>query len=235
MKPAPGTHGEVEPAPAQAPIGAEIEFQACRAATGCPNAVGDVAEAAGRLEALMLELDTAAVVRSKARRPVGPLLSHQKLKLSLSGCANCCSQPQIADAALVAQLRPEQDENDCDSCGACVDACREEALRLHGRRVLVDRDACLACGACVRACPTGAMQGHPGWRVLAGGRLGRHPRLAVELASGVSLDEARELVGRVVRVWDEQGLPGERVGATLERQRPFDPVAGTSMHRGSEL
>jgi anaerobic sulfite reductase subunit C len=222
----PSSHTAHRPAfgAAPAPL-AEVDIRPCRAARGCPNAVGEVAAAVAQVSQVLTELGAASLVREKAGRSGGPLLAHHQLKVSLSGCANCCSQPQIADAGLVAQLRPMVDRELCDGCGACVASCREDALFFdHDDKVVVDRDQCLSCGVCVRVCPNGAMGGEPGWRVLAGGRLGRHPRLAVEIGTGVSLEQGCELVGRVIRTWGAHGRPGERVGVTLERLAGAGPV-----------
>jgi NAD(P)H-nitrite reductase large subunit len=52
---------------------------------------------------------------------------------------------------------------------------------------------------------------------MAGGRLGRHPHLAHVLAEGATIDQAAELLEGLLRVWQEHGLLGERVGLTLER------------------
>lgn len=232
MRPGSSADRMVTVADARGPAGSEIEIQPCRAANGCPNSVGDVAGARTRVDKLLCQMGAVDMVRRKAGRQKGPLLVHHRLKISLSGCANSCSQPQIADAGLIAQLRPLLEPEECDLCGACVAVCREDALALGGEAVAIDRSACLSCGACVRACPTGALRGEPGWRVLAGGRLGRHPRLASELAAGVPLDEACALVERVVRVWDEQGIPGERVGTTLERLERADQSEARAPIRG---
>ncbi|MBN1773531.1 MAG: 4Fe-4S binding protein [Deltaproteobacteria bacterium] len=40
----------------------------------------------------------------------------------------------------------------CTGCGACVDICPAEALRLEGGVARVDARACLGCGVCVPEC-----------------------------------------------------------------------------------
>jgi dissimilatory sulfite reductase (desulfoviridin) alpha/beta subunit len=195
----------------------EVETLACRAATGCRNSVGDVTQALERLQEVLERVDAPGLLRGKAGQRQGPLLAHHRFKVSVSGCPNSCSQPQIADFGLSAQLRPELDQALCIGCGACVEACREGAIVMPAGTAELDRDACVSCGACVRACPTEALTGTAGWRVMAGGRLGRHPRLAHVLAEGAGLDEAAALLEELLRVWRDHGRPGERVGLTLER------------------
>jgi NAD-dependent dihydropyrimidine dehydrogenase PreA subunit len=50
------------------------------------------------------------------------------------------------------------DEEKCDGCGACVDACHEGAIGMRqGRAVLLRDDYCDGLGACLPACPTDAI------------------------------------------------------------------------------
>jgi ferredoxin len=46
----------------------------------------------------------------------------------------------------------------CSGCGACVDACPSEALKLVDEKVVVDSDECVDCGVCVDECPEGALE-----------------------------------------------------------------------------
>jgi len=70
----------------------------------------------------------------------------------LKGCPlNClwCSNPESINGA------PELgfDRVRCDCCGKCVDACRENALKLDPDGFpVVDRQKCTACGRCVECC-----------------------------------------------------------------------------------
>lgn len=56
-----------------------------------------------------------------------------------------------------------------------------------------------------------------GWRMLVGGRLGRHPRLGAEVSACADLDGALTVATKVVELWEHEGRPDERVGALLER------------------
>lgn len=48
------------------------------------------------------------------------------------------------------------DEEKCTACGACVEACPVEALKIDGK-CKVDADTCIDCGTCVDECPDGAI------------------------------------------------------------------------------
>lgn len=41
----------------------------------------------------------------------------------------------------------------CDMCGACIDRCTQDALKVEGNSVVVDMDRCTLCSYCVGVCP----------------------------------------------------------------------------------
>jgi len=61
----------------------------------------------------------------------------------------------------VEDVRPEIDQEVCTSCGACVEVCRFEVLKLRRRGAeACGIGGCIVCGACAAVCPTGALS-HP--------------------------------------------------------------------------
>jgi NAD(P)H-nitrite reductase large subunit len=56
-----------------------------------------------------------------------------------------------------------------------------------------------------------------GWTLVIGGNVGNTPRIADELASGLSGEEALETVDRVVAYYRENAKKGERLGKTIDR------------------
>jgi len=150
----------------------------------------------------------------------GPLKIHHEFRFSVSDCPNACSRPQIVDIGIIGARRPAISGVPCTGCGACVAVCREEAIGLGGEGDApeIDMDKCVQCGKCIDSCPSGALeQGSHGWRVLVGGKLGRHPQLGAELEGIYSGEEVLAKVGRCVDLYFEYSEGGERFGAMLNR------------------
>ncbi len=186
-------------------------IKVCRGAAGCPHAVigTDVSDDIGNV------LDRSgwpAFLTSGIK----PVRHHHQFRVAVASCPNGCSQPHIADFGLIGRSQVAVSPEDCASCGLCVAACAEKAISLdEGLRL--DQHRCLGCEACVRVCPTGALRtAEKGWRVLLGGKLGRHPRLAHELGC-FALPEAMAVLGRVLGTLMSEGRPGLRLGDLIER------------------
>jgi anaerobic sulfite reductase subunit C len=149
----------------------------------------------------------------------GPLKMHHEFRISVSDCPNACSRPQIVDVGFIGATVPDISQQPCSECGACVDACRENALVLRGRRPLLDASRCLCCGQCVRTCPTGTLrEGKQGYRIFVGGKLGRHPQLGEELPRIYDPDEALHVLERCLDLYQQRCQRGERFGEILERE-----------------
>ncbi len=133
------------------------------------------------IRVLLEEADLGGFLRSQGS---GPIRVHQLFRVSVSQCPNACSQPQIRDVGIIAATFPVFTEKGCVQCGACENACRENAVWVDADKAssVIDHERCVACGACISVCPTGRIgMGASGYRVMIGGKLGRHPRLAAEL------------------------------------------------------
>lgn len=181
----------------------------------CPNRVVDLDQLEHKLQQTMIERNFHT--RLGAKLDKGRSLHHQMFHLALAGCPNSCSRPQIKDFGVQGQACPEVGEG-CSMCGACIEACAEKAIRMAKDKASIDRDLCLNCGQCARACPTGALHvGKVGYRVLAGGKLGRHPRLATELLNLATEKQVVASLGHCMELFINEGRPGERFGSVLER------------------
>jgi anaerobic sulfite reductase subunit C len=191
-------------------------LEACFGSSGCDHAVVASAELMAGLERLLDQAGLLALLRSHLGRR---LKLHHQLRLTVADCPNCCSQPQIKDIGIIGRARAVCRPELCNGCGECEAACEEAAISL-GKEGLVgiEGERCLHCGACSRVCPTGALAAAAGsYRILVGGKLGRHPQLGRELAGDLDMEQTLALVARILDFYKAEAAPGERLGALINR------------------
>lgn len=153
-------------------------------------------------------------------RDSGPLLPHQRLKISLAACPNACTQPQIKDIGLMACLYPLRVKPGCTACGTCKNVCAEKAITVKNGTAHLNPRRCVGCGMCVKACPSKTIvAGDTAFRVLVGGRLGRRPRWAMELPVRVSAEEAAGAVERLLSRMLREARPGDSASDVTTRLR----------------
>lgn len=164
----------------------------CFGPSGCPNRIGNDDTLTGRIEEYLASLDLKQFLKSRVK---GPLKMHHEFRISLSDCPNGCSRPQIVDIGLLGASFPAINTEPCSQCNTCVDNCRENAITLTGGSPIIDFSKCLYCGHCHRDCPTGTItEQKQGYRILVGGKLGRHPQLGHELPGIFTPDEALKVI-----------------------------------------
>jgi anaerobic sulfite reductase subunit C len=184
----------------------------CRSREGCPKAVGDTKSLQEKMEAVLEE--TGFTEKRQAQLGVGAK-QHHSFRIGLAGCANCCSQPQIRDFALVAKALPVINRETCILCGECITCCKEQALSIVNGQLQLNKELCLGCGDCVRACPVGAIETKEvTWRLLLGGKLGRHPQLAKEIKEVTPEDGIDFLKQSIIKILNSPN-PHERIANTL--------------------
>lgn len=189
------------------------DVSACFGGDGCPNSVTSSAQLARDIEALMKQADILAFLKSQVN---GDLKFHHELRVSISDCPNACSRPQITDIGIIGAAVPGITDEPCSACNACVEACPEQAVSLEDQGPDIDTGLCLFCGKCMRACPTTTLDtAKTGYRVLLGGRLGRHPRLGMEVPGILSHDEVLDLVQRCIAFYKANSRGGKRFSHVL--------------------
>jgi anaerobic sulfite reductase subunit C len=177
--------------------------------SGCPNPVIGTAVWRTAVERWVAERNVSE--RLRARVPGAQVLFHHKFRVSISGCPNGCSRPQIADVGLLGTTRPDVDPALCTACGACAEACPDGAITVDHGPPLFDRTRCLGCKRCSQACACGAiLLSGLSARLVLGGKLGRHPRLAVDAGVVDGPDELVRLLDRLADAYIRGAQPGER-------------------------
>ncbi len=66
-------------------------------------------------------------------------------------------KPTIIEERSITEPKPVVDQDLCDGCRKCVDACAFNALALIGKNLLVFDEICHSCGLCTYICPKGAI------------------------------------------------------------------------------
>lgn len=82
---------------------------------------------------------------------------------AICNCCKCCCGgveamakygiPMLASSGYVAEVNQEL----CNLCGACVDACPFDALSTDNTHLVRSWEKCMGCGVCVEKCPLQAM------------------------------------------------------------------------------
>ncbi|MBS0014423.1 MAG: sulfite reductase, partial [Desulfobacterales bacterium] len=108
-------------------------------------------------------------------------------------------------------------------CGQCVETCKEDAVFLDVNQQMpqIDGARCLDCGQCAGVWPTQTIQTvkrcH---KVLLGGKLGRHPRLAQPLPGCYDADEVLDIVRRCVDFYKQHSTGGKRFARLAAESGP---------------
>ena len=175
---------------------------ACAGCTYNPNSLADS-------QAMCAEVD---------RRYFGIPTGHHKFKVAFSGCPIDCFRTREMDLGFQGVMQPQLVEDLCNGCGLCVKGCEENALRMEHDLPLRDSAKCTSCGDCVKICPMDAMLSKRiGWLARVGGKHGKHPYFAYEVANFMTDDQVFALIEKTLDWYRENGQGRERIGATIER------------------
>jgi anaerobic sulfite reductase subunit C len=186
------------------------QLETCFGTGGCPNRAIKSDKLLERLEEILKE---AKIREFLEERVEGSLKHHHEFRVALADCPNACSQPQIRDMGIIGASEPSVTSEPCSLCHACEDRCKEKAIMLKepAEIPVIDDARCIRCGKCIGVCPTGTLAtGKQGYRVLLGGKLGRHPRLAEELPQMYSEDEVILILEQCIDFYKRKSEHGER-------------------------
>ena len=191
------------------------EVSTCFGSSGCPNTANSGTRLAKEIETIIEQEDILSFLKESVK---GDLKFHHEFRISLSDCPNACSRPQIVDIGIIGAVLPGIFDEACTLCNACVQACDENAITLDegDETPLINYNQCLMCAKCINACPTGTIgEKEKGFRVLLGGRLGRHPRLAMEISGLHTHDEVLGIVKKSLTFYKETSKNGQRFSHIL--------------------
>lgn len=188
------------------------QLDTCFGSSGCPNRSAISDDLLKRLERVLQEAD----LLSFLKKQVGDNLKfHHEFRVTVADCPNACSQPQIKDIGIIGAVMPTITVQACSGCEACVDVCPDDAIVLD-ETVAIDRQRCMACGKCILACPTGTLDEKTrGYRILLGGKLGRHPRLARELPGIFREQEVLQILDVCLALYKKKSRDGKRFAELL--------------------
>lgn len=209
------------------------QLDACFGPGGCPNRANPGERLLERLEALLQKENLLGFLREQVK---GDLKFHHEFRITLADCPNSCSQPQIKDVGIIGASSPNLSQEPCTQCNACVEACKEDAIRIVEAedRPEIDYDKCLYCGQCIAVCPTGTITAsRKGYRVQLGGKLGRHPQLARELPGIFSEDDVVTVVKDCIDFYKRNSRDGKRL-AEIFTPAKFESLSNRFSRRKAE-
>jgi len=173
-----------------------FSLEACFGEKNCKNAIKASPDFLNKIESLLLKKDILSFLKKNSKDKIK---FHQEFKVSVSFCPNSCSRPQISDIGLIAASRPVVTDEPCIKCMSCVKGCVERAVFFKNGSLLIDYEKCLFCNECIKRCPTKTIiQEKKGFRILAGGKLGRHPRLGKDLGEIYTENEVLKIIDSAV-------------------------------------
>ncbi|MGR3319254.1 MAG: 4Fe-4S dicluster domain-containing protein [Candidatus Anammoxibacter sp.] len=174
----------------------------CKRENGCRNAVYKGTEIVDDIVSILEEMNYTDFVKGEIQ---GRVKSHHQFKITISCCPNSCPMPQIADIGIVAAGVVKVSSEQCSQCKSCVATCLEDAIMLdeiNGPKISTVR--CVYCTKCANNCPSKTITiKERGFRVMVGGKLGRHARLASELPGVFSKRKALTIVKNSIKYFKE--------------------------------
>lgn len=198
------------------------QLDACFGSGGCPNRIVN-SELQDKIEDLLKKEDLVGFLRKQVK---GDLKFHHEFRITVSDCPNACSQPQIKDIGIIGAKRPLISSNECIGCMECVNICKENVIFVdqENNQPTIDFQKCVKCGHCIDVCPTQTIDTEKtGYRVLIGGKLGRHPRLAEEMPKIYSEPEVIDVIRQCVKYYKNNSTNGERFAELVAKNKSFIP------------
>ena len=91
--------------------------------------------------------------------------AREGIKHTCNCCGCCCwsvgtiRRKKIArDVLMATYFLRETDQEKCTGCGACVEICPVNVVKMEGDFPVIDKDWCIGCGVCAVPCPASAVK-----------------------------------------------------------------------------
>lgn len=150
-----------------------------------------------------------------------------KFKIAVGGCPNNCVKPDLNDFGIVGQRMMQFDSEKCKGCKSCAieKGCPVKAAAVTGGKLSIDKTICNDCGRCVGKCPFHSTdESITGYKIYIGGRWGKKTAMGRPLSKiFTSEDEVLGTLEKAIRLFEKEGMPGERFADTISRLG-FDTV-----------
>jgi anaerobic sulfite reductase subunit C len=198
-----------------------FQVEGCFGSSGCPHRIVTSENLQQEIETLLQKEDILGFLKNRVSEG---LKFHHEFRITLADCPNACSQPQIKDIGIIGASSPMISDKECSHCNQCVEVCHENAIMISLQMVapVIDQNTCVRCGKCISACPTGTIAAkHIGYRIMLGGKLGRHPRLATEIPGVFNEVQLIKIVQHCIAFYKQKNRRGERFGEILEKYPSF--------------
>lgn len=194
------------------------QIDTCFGHTGCPMRAITSDGLVNQIENIFERADILGFLKQQVD---GKLKFHHEFRVTIADCPNACSQPQIKDIGIIGAVMPKTTDKACSLCEACTEVCKETAIELSGSETppRIDPELCVRCGQCIPVCPTKTIvSSQTGYRVLLGGRLGRHPRLAIELSGLYDEAAVLRIVAACIDLYKQKSRDGKRFAHLLTHE-----------------
>ena len=192
------------------------DVSTCFGGAGCPNTATSCTLLTKEIEKTVIKEDILSFLKNSVTED---LKFHHEFRIALSDCPNACSRPQIVDIGIIGSVLPGISHKICTLCNSCVEVCGENAIVLDEDNIqpVIDYEKCLMCAKCIKICPTATInKKEKGFRIMLGGRLGRHPRLAMEIPGIHNHDQTIEIVKKCLKFYKTNSRNGQRFSHILD-------------------
>ena len=143
-----------------------------------------------------------------------------KIKIAVGGCPNNCVKPDLNDIGIIGQRYPTVDPGKCRGCKKCrvEAACPIGHAKVIDGRMVIDPNVCNHCGRCKDQCLFDAISYQNGLKVCIGGRWGKKTASSIPLNHVfTSEEEVLDMVEKVICLFRDEGIKGERFADTISR------------------